>query len=118
MLVEWDSYMLFRCRIFWVQGTDYFRGPLDTPWLSPVTTGAQKNQEADEEESSNSGQTAPQDDLHLPTAQHAPRGAHGGRAKWHTLMESVSPSDGEHRHGVLRLPAERMVCSENNFSLK
>jgi len=62
--------------------------------LLSVTTGAQKNEEADEEESGDSGQTAPQDHLHLPAAQHAPRGSHGGSRKWHELMESVSPADG------------------------
>lgn len=63
----------------------YLKVPADTRQISPVTTGTQKDEEADEEESDESRQAAPQDNLHLSAAEHVPRGSHGGSRKWHKL---------------------------------
>lgn len=57
-----------------------------------VTTGAEKDEEGDEDESDDSRQTSPQNELQLSTAKDAPRRPHSGSQEWHKLLESVSSS--------------------------
>lgn len=76
--------------------------------LFPVTTGAQENEEGDDEENGDSGQTSPQGDLHLSAAQQTPRGPHGRSRHWYQPRESVSPSE-------VATWGQRAACLEEMF---
>lgn len=59
--------------------------------LSPVTAGAEKDEEGEEEESGGGGQASPQGNLQV-SAQQAPGGPHGGAgggAGWHAGQSST-----------------------------
>lgn len=88
--------------------------PTMLPWfLLSVATGAQKDEEGDEEEHGHGSQTSPQDHLHLhlPTAQCISCRSHGGE-----LGDQQVGSVLQRRlHGSreLRPPAERTTSLES-----